>query len=57
MIGDEQYEKRNARGERLLLDTFLWWTQWFQPKPAQLAPFITGANNQGCCSRNSGEGL
>jgi len=32
MIGDEQYEKRNARGERLLLDTFLWWTQWFQPK-------------------------
>jgi len=78
MIGDEQYEKRNARGERLwkrrsveksksrlfhlawksrkkrgiptfpqprlLLDTFLWWTQWFRPKPAQLAPFITGAN-------------
>ena len=25
---------------------FPWWTHWFRPKPAELAPFITGPNNR-----------
>ena len=30
---------------RLLLILFPWWTHWFRPKLAELAPFITGPNN------------
>src|SRR6516162_3907604 len=78
MIGGEQYEKRNTRGEGCGKDApwkspkadfstslgnpaktrdshfshsldcywilFPWWTHWCRPKPAELAPFITGPN-------------
>src|SRR6516165_12555761 len=80
MIGGEQYEKRNTRGEGCGKDApwkspkadfstslgnpaktrdshfshsldcywilFPWWTHWCRPKPAELAPFITGPNTK-----------
>jgi hypothetical protein len=31
---------------RLLLSTLCFWTQWFRPKPAKMAPFLTGVDTK-----------